>query len=291
MKKLVFILTIFMSVHAYGQDTLIMKDGRRIAFMKMWQYTDGIELKMADDSDNILVHPDSILGYWNNSKELSYFMVKDPDAKEGYEYIFTEREQVGAVSLFTTHTTDKMFALKGGQMVKIWDSYDRKDMMDARGASFRLLFSEDSESMAYLNDPKYKHSPKEISHVVRYYNLRNYQDPDPVLSRVKGKVLIYRTRFQKTKDVIKINNRGKIGELHINDFNVFEVPILQPLKLTFYDGVSRTDILISAEMSEQYFEVLYDKKTNGFRLDEKTGTELQYEFFGIRDKVQKKMKN
>ena len=274
---------------AMAQDTLVLKNGKRIAFMRMKQYSDGIEFKLAnDDTELVLFQPDEILGYWNNSLEISKFLIFDPD-QEGL-YYFAEREAVGAITIFTSKELGiKMYALKGNSMVKVWDSGDSRELMDQREASFEVLVKDDPISKGYVQENGYKHKSNEIIKVVNGYNIRNFVEPTTEMSKVTGKVFLYRTRFQKTQEVIRINNQGKLSELHIEDFIVIEVPILQPLKLRFFDTEHRTEQLVTGEMAQQFYEVIYDKQTNGFVLDKKSGTELHYEFYKIKDKVNKKM--
>ena len=179
-----------------------------------------------------------------------------------------------------------LYGEKGDRFEILFELSGGMEAKKKRMQIFSEMVSDDRESTAYVQDMSYKF--KEFLKVVKQYNRRNYQE-SKIIPNVYGKVYLYRTRFQKTKNKIRLNYRGNQSELYINDFIQIELPVCKATRVTFLDSSTKNEIIMAGDLKDQYFEVLYDKKSNAFTLDPKDGSELIYEFFKIQEKVEKKV--
>ncbi|PIB36885.1 hypothetical protein BFP72_16485 [Reichenbachiella sp. 5M10] len=286
-KIILWIWVLVSATVGYAQDTLVLHSGRRVPFTRMSLYDDAVEVKDYEEQRWELYPPDSILGYSQALKEETYFLIQ-PEEVEGY--VFAERHEVGELTLYVDDQSGyRMYVERAGQFACVYDGKDNQREHAVKLERFVELVADDEESLAYVQAATFKYRPREIEKVIAYYNERNYTVQTLTDETVRGTIYLYRTRFQKTKKRIKIRQSGRYHELYINDFIQLHLPINYPTKLLLYDGSIQTEILVSGGLRDRFYEVLYDARSDDFRLDEKDGTELHYEFYGIKEKVGEKM--
>lgn len=279
-------LVILTAGNLFAQDSLVLKNNRRIPFARLSMLEGEIEIKNALTKEMEIYPCDSVYGYSEGMKERTYFLKKDPESEDDH-YLFMNRLQVGSISLFESVGSDRgLYASKGNRLEKVFGVTDSKAMREEQLATFKTMVEDDSESLSYLASGSFRHRWKDIELVVEYYNRRNFVAQEILDNDVIGKLYLYRTKFQKTDEVIKIRLNGKDHDLYIEDYIILNLPVDFASKLQLRDSEVKNELVISGELLEQYFEVLYDSKTNTFRFDKKEGTELQFEFYKIRDKVQ-----
>lgn len=285
----VFAFFVWFSGHA--QDTLVLRNGKRIGILKLAMANDHLEVKNSATKAFESYPFDSVFGYSKGSKERAYFLKKNP-SKDYSGYFFLKRIAVGRLTLFENTGNDQSLYLeKDGRFEKVFGMTESKAKKAKRLDIFMSFVSDDEESTAYLNAPGFKYKWNEILTVVAHYNERNFVERLPQAGDVLGRVYLYRTQFQKTMQGIKIKLYGKDHDLYIEDFIMLDLPVAYASQLHLRDSEVRSTHELSGEFNEQFFEVLLDPDTNTFRFDKKKGTELQYEFFKIKDQVDKKINN
>lgn len=289
----VYILLVFLYIVQFGavaQDSLVLKTGQRIPFTRLSVFDGQVEIKHEATKEYHLFPCEEVYGYSEGMKQRTYFFKPNPESDEQNEYLELKRLYVGSLSLFEgTGNNQSLYIEKGGVFKKVFGVTESKSEKAQRLKTLVSLVNDDQESIAYISSSGFKFKWKEIEKVVEYYNQRNFVQVEPDGADVFGMVYLYRTQFQKTKDRIVIEMNGEDHDLYLEDFIMLEMPIDYASKLYLRDSEIRSTHVMSGELEEQYFEILYDSKTNTFRFDKKDGTELQYEFYKIRDKVGKKI--
>ncbi|UXX80356.1 hypothetical protein N7E81_04490 [Reichenbachiella carrageenanivorans] len=281
----------FVCLNGHAQDTLVLRNGKRIGILRLAMANDHLKVKNSLTKEFEAYPFDSVFGYTKGSKERAYFLKKNP-GMDYSGYFFLKRIAVGRLTLFENTGNDQSLYLeKDGRFEKVFGVTESKAKKAKRLQVFQSFVSDDEESTAYLNAPELKYKWDEIITVVEHYNERNFVERLPQSSDVLGRVYLYRTQFQKTKQGIKIKLYGKDHDLYIEDFIMLNLPVEYASQLHLRDSEVRSTHEMSGELNEQFFEVLLDPGTNTFRFDKKKGTELQYEFFKIRDQVNKKINN
>lgn len=291
MRAFTLIALIFLAAgRLMAQDSLILKNNQHIPFVRLSMLGDEVEIKNGETRETEIYPCDSVYGYCEGMKERTYFLRKDPES-EG-NYLFMNRLEVGSISLFENVGNDRgLYAAKGDRFERVFGLTDSKDIKLERLDLFKTFVEDDDESLSYIASNSFRHRWKDIVLVVQYYNRRNFIEREPASEDVKGAVYLYRTKFQKTDEVIKIRLNGQDHDLYIEDYIILNLPVDYASKLYLRDSEIKNEHVISGELLEQYFEVLYDSRTNTFRFDKKEGTELQFEFYKIRDKVQDRIKH
>ncbi len=253
------------------------------AFESMDQFLGLIEI-VTPDEERLSFPGDSVLGFKDAVNDKSYYVKPLPGYDEEYTYL--ERVVKGKISLYENLAIGyQLYAEKDTTFALVYEASGpaiKEDGMDA----FLQMVSDDPISTAYVQDMGYRF--KEFLKVVRHYNRRNYKKSSKP-TRLLGTVYLYRTPFQKTHEHIRVLCNGVKSELYINDFIQLDLPVTKPTRVTLFDSDVKNTVILAGNLHDQYYEVLYDKKTDSFVLDLKEGTELAYEFFKIRDKVDKKM--
>lgn len=272
-----------------AQDSLVLVNGHRIAFTKMKEFPNRIEI-LTREGELREFSPDSILGISEPDKRKQFYLKLNPDEDDPYNYLFVQRLVSGTVSLYEkTKGADAIYLEKNNRFEMVFDPIERGEEKLARFEVFKSFFEDDMESMSYIESPSFVYKFKEIMVVLEHYNPRNLEVRIPRDEHVRGKIYLYRTKFQKTKSGLKIKYFDGAHDLYIEDFIQLEAPVNYPSQITVYDDFYKTDILISGDLEDQFYEVLYDKKSNGFILDSKKGTELYMEIVNIREKVDKRI--
>lgn len=290
--RLFSLLILSLAIHFTGlaQDSLVLKTGKRIPYTRISIYDDQVEIKHEETKDFHTFPCDEIYGYSEGMKERTYFIKPNPEEDHWGNFLTLKRVLVGKISLFeSTGNNQSLYAEKEGRFAKVFSVIESKSEKQQRLDVLKSFVSDDEESMAYISSSGFKFKWKEIETIVSYYNKRNHDERMPKAEDVMGWVYLYRTQFQKTKERIVIEMYGEDHDLYLEDYIILPMPIDYASKLSLRDSEIRSTHIMSGELEEQYFEVLYDSKSNTFRFDKKTGTELQYEFYKIRDKVGKKM--
>ncbi|WP_420580348.1 hypothetical protein [Reichenbachiella sp.] len=290
--RLLSLLILSLSIHFSGlaQDSLVLKTGKRIPYTRMSIYDDQVEIKHGSTKEFHIFPCDEVYGYSEGMKERTYFIKPNPEEDNWGHFLTLKRVLVGKISLFeSTGNNQCLYAEKDGKFEKVFSVTESKSEKQKRLDILKSFVSDDDESMAYISSSGFKFKWKEIETVASYYNKRNHDERVPAEQDVMGWVYLYRTQFQKTKDRIIIEMYGEDHDLYVEDYIILPMPIGYASKLSLRDSEVRSTHIMSGELEEQYFEVLYDSKSNTFRFDKKTGTELQYEFYKIRDKVGKKI--
>lgn len=286
---ILFALILVINNSLYAQDSLVLRNNKRIPYTRLAMQDGLVEIKNEVTKAFETYPCDSVYGYSEGMKERTYFLKRNPEPDE-MSHIFLKRLEVGPISLFeSTGNVQSLYVEKGDKFEKILGLTESKAKKAERLEVFKTFVEDDIESMSYINSSSYKNRWKDITTVLQYYNRRNFEERNPTSNEVKGAVYLYRTQFQKTKEGIKIDLNGKSHDLYIEDYIILDLPVDYASLLTLRDSEVRSQRVISGELEEQYFEVLYDAKTNTFRFDKKEGTELRFEFFKIKDKVGKKI--
>ncbi|WP_422361067.1 hypothetical protein [Reichenbachiella sp.] len=284
------ILSLAHQFTSLAQDSLVLKTGQRIPYTRMSIYEDQVEIKHEETKEFHIFSCDDVYGYSEGMKERTYFIKSNPEEDNWGNFLTLKRVLVGKISLFeSTGNNQSLYAEKDGRFEKIFSVTESKSQKQQRLDVLKSFVSDDEESMAYISSSGFKFKWKEIEIVASYYNKRNHDERMPTEEDVMGWVYLYRTQFQKTKDRIVIEMYGEDHDLYLEDYIILPMPIDYASKLSLRDSEIRSTHIMSGELEEQYFEVLYDSKSNTFRFDKKNGTELQYEFYKIRDKVGKKI--
>ncbi|MEP2023940.1 MAG: hypothetical protein ABJH98_15595 [Reichenbachiella sp.] len=291
MKALVlFLLLTFIQNFGIAQDSLVLKTGERIPFTRMSMLLDHVEIKHENTKEFHTYSFDEVYGYSEGMKERTYFFKQNPEAENENDYLVLKRLTVGNLSLFEgTGNNQSLYIEKEDRFEKVFQVTDSKAKKYERVEVLKSFVDDDEESTAYISAPSFKLKWKEIETVVAYYNKRNFDEVEPEEDDIFGLVFLYRTQFQKTKDRIVIEMYDHDHDLYLEDYIILEMPIDYASKLSLRDSEIKSSHIMSGELREQYYEVLYDSKSNTFRFDEKSGTELQFEFYKIRDLVQKKI--
>ncbi|MEO9965734.1 MAG: hypothetical protein ABJF11_08100 [Reichenbachiella sp.] len=281
----VLLIAMFCPLAGYSQDSLVLKNGKRIAYTRLVMYDDQVEIKNEQTKEFETYPCELVYGYSEGMKERTYFLKSNPES-EGSGYFFLKRLKVGRVSLFENTGNDQsLYVEKDGRFEKALGLTEKKSKKVERLETFKSFVADDDESLAYIASSGFKFGWKDISRVIEYYNKRNFIEREPSGDDVYGYVYLYRTQFQKTKQGIKITLNGQQHDLYIEDYIILSLPVAYASMLHLRDSEVNSTQILSGELEEQYFEVLYDSKTNTFKFDKKEGTELRYEFFKIKDKV------
>lgn len=290
--RLIILFTVLILAHTYtsAQDSLVLKTGQRIPYTRMSVFNGQVEIKHEETKEFHQYPCQEVYGYSEGMKERTYFFKPNPESTDENDYLVLQRLYVGKLSLFEGTGNDQSLYMEKGEILKkVFGVTESKYEKEERLETLKSFVNDDEESMAYINSAGFKFKWKEIETVVEYYNKRNFEATPYSEDDVYGMVYLYRTQFQKTKDRIVIEMNGEDHDLYLEDFIMLEMPIDHASKLYLRDSEIKSTHVMSGEMEEQFFEILYDSKTNTFRFDKKDGTELQYEFYKIRDKVGKKI--
>ncbi len=278
---------VFGALCLQAQDSLLLVNGRRIAYEKLEELGDSIEV-MTLDQKVLYFDPDSVKGYSEIVNERRFFCKPNPDTANFQTYVFVERLVSGKLSLYEkTRGQDAIYLEKGERFEKIFDPIESYQEKQDRIEVFTSFIDDDDESLSYVQNPNFIFKFKEIMLVLEHYNQRNFEVTKPNPEDLRGTVYLYRTKFQKTKSGIKIKFFDGVHDLYIEDFIQLDVPIDYPSKMVIYDDYYKSEVSLSGTFEDQYYEVLYNKRANGFILKQKTGTELYMEFVKIREKVDK----
>lgn len=286
---ILLIITFLIVFPGFSQDSLVLRNNKRIPYSRLAMFNGEVEIKNAETKAFEIYPCDSVYGYSEGMKERTYFLKKNPETDEK-SHLFLSRLEVGNVSIFEgTGNNQSLYAEKDGRLEKILSVTDSKSLKAERLEVFKSFVQDDDESLSYIASSSFKLRWKDIITVAQYYNKRNFRERTPSPNDVLGAVYLYRTQFQKTKEGIKIRLNGKSHDLYIEDYIILDLPVDYASMLSLRDSEVKNTHVISGELEEQFFEVLYDSKTNTFRFDKKGGTELQFEFYKIKDKVGKKI--
>ncbi|RJE71453.1 hypothetical protein BGP76_04965 [Reichenbachiella sp. MSK19-1] len=270
-----------------GQDTLVLKSGKRIPFTRMVTYEDVVQVKDYNIKEMIDVLPDSIIGYSQAKKDEDYFMIFPPETGS---YLFVERLMTGSITLYLDQYGGYvLYAKKNDELFELYDAHDNKREREEKLKTLKTLVADDAESYGYVSAPGFKLKNKEIQKVLYHYNERNYVERTPTADDVVGTVYLYRTQFQKTKNRVRVVLFGETHDLYIRDYIQLNIPIEYASRMLIYDRDIKSDLLITGELEDQYYELLYDGQKDEFVLEPKNGTEQHYEFYGIKEQVGEKM--
>lgn len=286
------LISMLLLFHSNGiaQDSLVLKTGQRIPFSRMATLEDQVEIKHEQTEEFHTFSFKEVYGYSEGMKEKTYFFKPNPEPEDEEDFLMVQRLLVGNLSLFEgTGNNQSLYMQKEGRMGKVFGVTDSKYKQEKQFKILKSFVSDDEVSVAYISSAGFKFKWKEIIKVAEYYNDRNFKERKPKAEDVFGWVYLYRTQFQKTKERLVIRMHDEDHDLYLEDYIILNLPIDYASKLYLRDSEVSSTHVMSGELVEQYFEVLYDSKTNTFRFDKKTGTELQYEFYKIRDKVGKKI--
>jgi len=295
--RIIAIIFIFLTIQFSGnsQDSLILKTGRRIAFSKINFLEDEIEISTYKDKDLLIFDPDSVFGTTYPYREINYFVLPNLGSLSGLKYQILERLEVGLLTLYIkrngpgqperTSGNFYLYLNKDNRIENIFISNvagkRKKEFFDV----FSSFINDDSISVSYINSREFKFKLKDVFEVVQYYNRRNFISKSPDSSTLFGSVYLYRTKFQKTKSGLKIRTIDQVHHLYLEDFIRLRLPINFASKLSLSDGYIKSEKILSGEFVDQYYEVLFDSKTGSYLFDKKEGSELQYEFYKIKNKT------
>jgi len=290
MKITVLALLTLIPLISWSQDSLMLKTGEMIPFVKLYQYDDAIELKAPYSKERISYYPDDVFGYYDILNQQSYYLLLNPEKEDNqFKHVFLERTTAGAIDVYIDNQRDyKMYLNKNGKTHLIYRTLEPYSSRKERIDTLKQLVIDDNECIDYIESHSFKLKPTEIQLVINQYNQRNFVDIGSTSREVTKQVFLYRTKFQKTKGVVRIWLNGKPHKLYIEDFIQVNIPVKYSSRITITDGTVSTDKIISANLAEQYFEVLYDSKTNSYLLDPKSGSELHFEFNRIKEKIEKR---
>lgn len=278
------VLILLFSVDSLAQDILVLNSGERIPFMRMQEYEDVIRIKDFEDGELVDYLPDSVLGYAEVNSEQDYFLIFDPE--DTTNYLFVERLIVGPITLYVYEKEgNALFAEKNGELKEVYNKYTKGEEAQDQFEQLLNMVSDDNMAFKAMRSAEYRHRLKDIEQLLMAYNQRNYEENPPVEDEILGSVYIYRTRFQKTKDPIHVTLFEESEEIWIEDFIHLQIPVNRPVRLLLADRYASNEVLLTGQLGEQFYEVLYDRRSEGFVLDDKSGTELQYEFYDIKRKV------
>lgn len=275
-------------LHLYAQDKLVLRDGRKIAYGKMELHKDSIEVTTYDEKEHLIFHHESIVGYCSPIDEENYYIKRNIDFNSDDSYQFFERMEVGRINLYRRQNTSEEYYLymeKDGHIDNVYSFLNNGKRKKGTFETFLSFVDDDEISLRYVNDKKFNYRYEDIIIVVQYYNRRNFVPNDPSIEKTRGTVFFYRTKFQKLKKELKIELFGKTHDLYVDDFIQFDMPIESASEITVTSDYSSNNKLLAAEMTDQYYEVIFDKKARRFVFEKKTGTERQYEFYKIKKKV------
>lgn len=296
MKSIILFLALFaLSFVSQSQDSLILVTGKRIAYSKIDFEADHIKIKAIEEDEKLIFPPDSIMGFCSPINETNYYLKPYEESNNGWSYQFLERLEVGRINLFEKSASEGqpeftygaifLYMEKDGRFECVFATNATGDKKDEKFEAFTSFVNDDEESLDYIRDASFKFKIDEIIKVVQYYNRRNFIHNDPATGDVHGKVIFYRTKFQKPKSGITLELYGERHKLYINDFIQLNIPIEYATKFTIHGDYLNNDELLAAEFNDQFFEVVLDKKTNTFHFEKKEGSEAQYEFYKIKRKV------
>lgn len=296
MKPLLLLLSgMLFCLNCLAQDSLVLITGQRIAYTKIDLEPDRIRIKTHEGRERMSFNPDSVMGFCSPANELNYYLKPYEEAKNGLSYQFLERVEVGHITLYRkTDTPGQPEYNYGNTLLYMEKEGEFKCVFDAKAGggkkllkrdAFTEFIEDDEESLSYIQGPGFKFRAEEVIKVVQYYNRRNFIPRDPRRGDVFGKIILYRTKFAKPKSPVTVNLFGKRHKLYINDFIQLDFPITYAAKVSVKADYVQNYQLLAGDFTDQYFEVVYDKKSNTFQFDRKEGTEVQYEFYKIKKKV------
>lgn len=266
-----------------AQDTLILANGRRAAYVNIAQYADAIEITDLNSWTETFA-PDSVVGYCSTSYGITYYRKPDPSGLS--KYLMLSRALAGEISLYENNRgVYELYIEKGDRFEKIMDATFTREGEEQAFEVFKSFVEDDEQSLAYISQKKFSFKFDEIMLVAEYYNRRNFERQQPDALDLRGRVYLYRTKFQKFKTGLNVRAYGKDHEIFVEDYIQLELPIEYPSRLTIHDDFLRSEVIVSGDLTDRYYEIVYDNKSNSFVIEEKTGSELQYEFNNIRDKV------
>ncbi|MFY0626097.1 MAG: hypothetical protein JXR07_07380 [Reichenbachiella sp.] len=283
--KNIFLLFIVLMVvdDCFSQDSLLLSSGKRVPYLQLKKYPDSIGVKTLD-KNFVYYQPEDVFGYSESLKEKGYFLKTNPEEGDIFSYVFVDRIISGRITLFEKMKGGvSMYFEKDGRFEKIFDPVEFKEEKENRFKTFTSFFEDDQESMKYILDPDFSFKFKEVFRATEFYNLRNHKEVLPSQDDLKGKVFLYRTKFQKRQGNVVVKYFDGINYLRIEDFIELSLPLEYPTRITVSDDFYETDIILTGEFEDQYYELLYDKKTNGFIIEAKGGSELYMEFSRIQD--------
>lgn len=274
----------------YAQDSLMLKTGKMIPFVKLYQYEDSIELKMPYSKKWVSYASEDVFGYYDILNDQSYYLMANPE-KNDYDlsHIFLERTTVGTINMYVDNSRDyKMYLSKNNKTYLIYQTLESQSENNMRVETLKELVMDDDKSVKYMGSQEFKFKPREIELVINQYNQRNFiGGAFSTDARITKRLFLYRTKFQKKKGPIRVWLNGTPHKLYIEDFILLNVPVNYASQITISDGSISTERIVSASIAEQYYEVLYDVKTEGYILDPKSGSELHFEFNRIKERIEK----
>ncbi|MGL1888356.1 MAG: hypothetical protein OCD76_17705 [Reichenbachiella sp.] len=290
MKITLLLLFLFTTQLSWSQDSLVLKTGATIAFQKIYQTDDQIEI-LTMDKEEQSYSCKNIFGYYDVTNDASFYLLRDSDSDDENPYIFLDRTQLGAINIYINNGREYAIYLeKDDQLRLVYSDSDSKDQFDKRINVLKSYVSDDKVTLDFIDSKDFKLKSGIIETIVTDYNKRNYKDRQLSKADLTKMVYLYRTKFQKSKENIRVTLHGQSYELEIEDYVALPVPVKYPSKLTLADEYSTTEMIISSQLTDQYYEVYYDKRSDSFLLDLKTGSELHYEFNKIKEKVAKENK-
>lgn len=228
-----------------AQDTLFFSSGQKTAFIKLRENRDAISIITYPDRNEVICSPDSVIGYKEELKEHSRFLLQPTNIEKEMDYFFAERLEVGPLMLFKYDKSGlALYLSKNGEVERIFSAVERGDAKARRLARFLHFLSDDSESVAYVSSPSFDFKYKEVIKVIQYYNKRNFIEKKPSSGELMGNLYLYRTKFQKTEEGMKIIAYGDYHDLYINDFIQLQIPVNYATKLTIKDRNYKSELLV-----------------------------------------------
>ena len=290
MRNSLIILFIFICPALYAQNMLVLKDGKRIPYANIDFQKDTISIKTMETDENLSFYFESVIGYCSPIDEENYYIKKNLDWDGDLSYQFFERMEVGTIYLYRRKDTSPdtyLYMEKNGRLENVFNALESGKNKDAIFEVFKSFVADDEESMRYINDKKFNYSLADMVVVIQYYNRRHNYIYNQIDEESRGKVFLYRTKFQKIKNELVIELYGEKHKLYRNDFIEFDIPIQTASKVTVTSDYSSNFKLLAGEMTDQYYEVRFDQKTRKFIFESKEGPERQYEFYKIKKKLGK----
>lgn len=287
---IIVFLFVFSFLQTNAQDILVLKSGKRIAVSKLDVVEDIVRIVTYEEGVNLSFRPDAVLGYFTPNVGNSFYMKSNVEINGQKSPQFLERIEVGRINLYkkmSWSNTLYYYLEKDDRFEKVFASIENGSRKQDNFEIFSS-FMVDDDSMKLINNSSFNFKTKGIIEAVQDYNRRNFVEKERKSEDFAANIILYRTKFQRIKRILKVELFGETCDLGINDYITFKVPLGYASKLTISGEFVKTDRLISGGFIDQYYEIVYNKKSQSFFLDKKEGSELQFEFYKIKRSIKSK---
>lgn len=288
MKKLLILISFFLTQSLQAQYNLVLNNGSVIGFVSLSKSASYVKIRSLSSDKRMEIKKGNILGYYEAATNRMYFKKYLPDLKKKkIKYAFVEKIIYGEINVYrrifqssggnsvynpdafggtgyTNYgtTTTYLYAEKDGALKKVSRRVAKNVFeIGAKDNSKKILQSliSDHDSLIHVvKSKKFKNYSKEVEEVIRAYNLGNYRER--TRDSALGNVVFYRRNKRQLKEEVTLIVEGNEYQICRKGLLKMKIPIGDPIKVCLDRVIDRNCKLISSPgLFTSYYEVSLNK--------------------------------